>query len=111
MPLTATYERRHVLVSTTYSKSVLRVVAEQVILERNWVYYFPSYEIITGSYAGGLYYEDDHREVNHIGVARAMRCFLQNYVDGSERRPMQAAPDMGAASSVVCDEEVLAAVR
>lgn len=76
-----------------------------------WVDYFPSYEIITGSYAGGLYYEEDHREVNHLGVAHAMRCFLQNYVDQGERRQIEAAPDMGVASSVVCDEEVLAAVR
>ena len=111
VPLIATYEHRHVLVSTTYSKSVLRVAAEQVMDGREWVDYFPSYEIITGSYAGGLYYEDDHREVNRIGVAHAMRCFLQNYVDGSERRPVQAAPDMAVASSVICDEEVLAAVR
>lgn len=111
VPLIATYENRHVLVSTTYSKAVLRVVAEQVMQGRDWVDYFPSYEIITGSYAGGLYYEADHREVNHLGVAHAMRCFLNNYVDKGERRATVSAPDMGGSSSVICDEEVLAQVR
>jgi hypothetical protein len=111
VPLIATYENRHVLVSTTYSKAVLRVVAEQVMQGRDWVDYFPSYEIITGSYAGGLYYENDHREVNHLGVAHAMRCFLNNYVDKGDRRATVAAPDMGGSSSVICDEEVLAQVR
>ena len=111
VPLIATYENRHVLVSTTYSKAVLRVVAEQVMQGRDWVDYFPSYEIITGSYAGGLYYENDHREVNHLGVAHAMRCFLNNYVDKGDRRATVAAPDMGGKSSVICDEEVLAQVR
>lgn len=111
VPLIATYENRHVLVSTTYSKAVLRVVAEQVTQGRDWVDYFPSYEIITGSYAGGLYYEADHREVNHLGVAHAMRCFVNNYVDKGERRATVAAPDMEGKSSVICDEEVLALVR
>lgn len=111
VPLIATYENRHVLVSTTYSKSVLRVVADQVSSGRDWIDYFPSYEIITGSYAGGLYYEHDHREVNHLGVAHAMRCFLNNYVDERERRPTIMAPEMGGNSTVVCDEEVLAQVR
>lgn len=111
VPLIATYENRHVLVSTTYSKSVLRVVAEQALQGRDWVDYFPSYEIITGSYAGGLYYEADHREVNRLGVAHAMRCFLNNYVDKGERGQATAAPDMGVSSDIVCDEEVLAQVR
>lgn len=111
VPLIATYENRHVLVSTTYSKAVLRVVAEQTMQAYDWVDYFPSYEIITGSYAGGLYYEADHREVNRLGVAHAMRCFLNNYVGQRERPPTMAAPDMGSGSTVICDEEVLAQVR
>src|SRR5262249_21197263 len=52
VPLIATYEDRHVLVSTTYSKAALRVAAESVAeLER--VDYFPSFEIVTGSFNRG----------------------------------------------------------
>ena len=110
VPLIATYENRHVLVSTTYSKSVLRVAAEQVMRHHDWVDYFPSYEIITGSYAGGLYYEDDFREVNTLGVAHAMRCFLRNYTEGGARQDADAAHIAAARTTdIVCDEEAIAA--
>jgi hypothetical protein len=110
VPLIATYEKRHVLVSTTYSKSVLRVAAEQAMRRHDWVDYFPSYEIITGSYAGGLYYEDDFREVNNLGVAHAMRCFMRNYTEGGVRRDTAAAEVAGnRTSDIVCDEEAIAA--
>jgi len=110
VPLIATYEKRHVLVSTTYSKSVLRVAAEQVMRRHDWIDYFPSYEIITGSYAGGLYYEDDFREVNNLGVAHAMRCFLRNYTEGGVRQDADALAVAAARTTdIVCDEEAIAA--
>jgi hypothetical protein len=129
VPLIATYEDRNVLVSTTYSKSVLRVVAEMAVARHEWVDYFPSYEIITGSYAGGLYYEEDDREVNALGVAHVMRSFLKNYTAGretssagsgdrasdgaSDRESRPTAADIARtnAAGIVCDEEVLAAAR
>jgi hypothetical protein len=55
VPLIATYEPQHVLTSTTYSKSVLRVSCGQIVKARKHVAYFPSYEIITGSYTRGKY--------------------------------------------------------
>jgi hypothetical protein len=115
VPLVATYENRSVLVSTTYSKSVLRVVAEQLLSRFDWVDYFPSYEIITGSYAGGLYYESDHREVNALGVAHAMRCFLNNYVSGADaargEEPALPAPSDLEYSNVVCEEREIERMR
>lgn len=116
VPLIATYEERHVLVSTTYSKSVLRVAAEMSARKRAWVDYFPSYEIITGSYAGGLYYEDDHREVRPIGVAHAMRCFVANYVEGAVKTvvtPAAAGVSNSAAEDreILCDEEAIDMIR
>jgi GSCFA family len=80
VPLIATFEKRSVLTATVYSKSVLRVAADWMLKLFDWVDYFPSYEIITGSFSGGLYYEADSRNVNSLGVAHAMRCFLRNYV-------------------------------
>jgi hypothetical protein len=116
VPLIATYEKRNVLTSTTYSKSVLRVAADMIISEFGWVDYFPSYEIITGNYAGGLYYEDDMREVNSLGVAHVMRCFLDNYIEG-RTRPAEnitaglARTDRPPQSSVVCDEATIDALK
>ena len=112
IPLIATFEPRSVLTSTAYSKSVLRVVADMAIRRYDWVDYFPSYEIITGSHAAGRYYESDAREVSHLGVAHAMRCFLDNYVEGRVRAaspPATAAPVSNA--GLICDEETIDAVR
>jgi len=47
VPLAATYEPRHVCVLSMASKSVLRVVVEQVTAECEHVDYFPSYEIFS----------------------------------------------------------------
>ncbi len=114
VPLIATYEDRHVLVSTCYSKSVLRVAADIVARRYNWVDYFPSYEIITGSHAGGAYYEDDCREVSPRGVAHAMRCFVQAYVGGiaSEASPHNSlAPLRTGNHEIICDEEAIDVIR
>lgn len=116
VPLVATYEPRHVAVATCYSKAVLRVAAESLCRRFAWVDYFPSFEIITGSFNDGAYYEADHREVNSIGVAHAMRCFLHNYVDRGPDAVIHAAPVVlpstpGAGSELICDEEALDQVR
>ncbi|WP_246662510.1 GSCFA domain-containing protein [Rhizobium sp. P44RR-XXIV] len=115
VPLVATYENRSVLVSTTYSKSVLRVAAEQMLSRFGWVDYFPSYEIITGSYAGGLYYEDDYREVNHLGVAHVMRCFVRHYVsqpaEASARKVEMLPPPVAEFQDVVCEEREIEMLR
>lgn len=78
VPLIATYEKRHVLVSTTHSKAVLRAAAHEICAsEPSWEY-FPSYEIITGPHAKGAYYEEDKRSVRPEGVAHVMRLFLRH---------------------------------
>lgn len=121
VPLIATFEKAHVLASTTYSKSVLRVAAEMAARESEWVDYFPSFEIITGNFSLGRYYEEDLREVNSMGVSHAMRCFLRNYITSSENdllaKPGAMADDQtreqaGAAARsrmdrVICDEELI----
>ncbi len=110
VPLIATFEPRHVLVSTTYSKSVLRVAAETALQEFAWVDYFPSYEIITGGFNCGRYYEEDLREINRAGVSHAMRCFLNNYAEGyaeQQAKPQVYMPTPRCSAEVVCDEETI----
>lgn len=88
VPLMATAEDRHVLVSTTLSKAVLRVACDSIVKAREEVAYFPSYEIITGAYTRGSYYADDLRSVTEPGVAHVMKLFLKHATD----RPAQQAP-------------------
>lgn len=81
VPLAATAENKHVLVSTTYSKSVLRVASEIFADKYSDVAYFPSYEIITGNYNRGSYYCDNLRDVLEHGVEHVMRLFLKHGTD------------------------------
>lgn len=114
VPLIATYEDRHVLVSTTLSKATLRLAAQSAIETFDFVDYFPSYEIITGSPTGGLYYEADQREVNSVGVAHAMRLFAAHYLEGmptptqraaTGQEEVRARPPSGR--DIICDEEAI----
>lgn len=118
VPLIATYEDRHVLVSTVHSKSVLRVAAGNLASAMPGVDYFPSYEIITGAHSRGRYFEPDLRSVRPQGVAHVMRVFFRHYaqepVAGGETPPgggdvlldevEREAQQLG---DIVCDEEAL----
>ncbi|WP_158742723.1 GSCFA domain-containing protein [Acidisphaera sp. L21] len=116
VPLIATYEDRHVLVSTTVSKSALRVVADQISRKVENVAYFPSYEIITGAHARYGYYEDDLREVAPRGVDQVMGLFRKHYLSEeastyAPERPTRAIADRSAEEAdlykVVCEEEAI----
>lgn len=121
VPLVATYEPRHVLVSTIYSKSALRVAAEDVVRQTDGASYFPSFEIITGHHTRYMYFADDLRSVTNEGVDRAMTLFAKHYLTMDTNSPLlaSAAPKtpktVTAPSedrdkdlySIVCDEEVL----
>lgn len=107
VPLIATFENRHVLVSTTYSKSVLRVAAEEMVRRYSNCFYFPAYEIITGNYNRGSYYEDDLRSVNENGVDHAMRLFFAHYSGETEKSELYEtlAHEAERVKDIICDEE------
>ena len=114
VPLVATAEHRHVLVSTTYSKSVLRAVCGELDDQFDDVAYFPSYEILTGNFNQGAYFQPDLREVTEAGVQHVMRLFMRHYASDPETptssRPAGAAAlaqAIDAAAAVICDEEAL----
>lgn len=111
VPLIATYEARHVLVSTTYSKSVLRVAAEEICQLNPQCAYFPSYEIITGNYTRSAYYEDDLRSVKHEGVDHVMRLFLAHYSDPTPNASLaeELMRENAELAEVICDEEAIEA--
>ena len=116
VPLIATATPKHVLTATTYSKSVLRVAAEQLASELPRVFYFPSYEIITGSFARGQYYGEDCRDVTEAGVDHVMRLFFRHVAgfELGESAPAPAALELAdiAAEVVkaICDKKSLSSL-
>ena len=76
VPLAATASGNHVLPATIYSKSVLRAAAQEAAEDLPGLFYFPSYEIVTGPQARGRFFADDLREVTEEGVGHVMRVFL-----------------------------------
>ena len=119
VPLIATAEDQHVLVATTYSKSVLRVACDEVARTfPEKVGYFPSYEIITGSYARGRYFEEDLRTVTEEGVSHAMRVFMETVSNGAsglshgkEDSAKESIARLEQSQRVVCEEELLEFAR
>jgi len=117
VPLMATAEPRHVLASTQYSKSVLRVAAQTLADSDAGVDYFPSYEIITAPQTRGRYFGPDARAVTEEGVAHVMRIFLKHYagVAYEERAAVRPATSANARfrarsealADAFCDEEAL----
>ncbi len=123
VPLVATAEDRHVVVSNTYSKSCLRVACEEVVAAFPDCEYFPSYEIITGNFTRGMYFADDLRSVTEPGVQHVMNIFMRHYAsplsgDAAPRLPPPAEQQRQeqeeqhlsskAYIATVCDEEALA---
>ncbi len=88
----------HVLAATTLSKSILRVAADTLSRSYDHVHYFPSYEVITGSYTRGRYFAEDLRNVTEEGVNHVMRLFLSHATGQatSQTAPKTAAPQAEA---------------
>lgn len=117
VPLIATYEPRHVLVSTMASKAALRAVADEITRRDPGIDYFPSYEIVAGHQAGGQLFEADLRSVSAEGVAAVMDIFARHYLAdapaGAEAPARAVAPTeadraaLDALEAVICDEEAL----
>jgi hypothetical protein len=117
VPLIATYEPENALVATTLSKSVLRVAADMISKAYDHVTYFPSYEIITGAFNRGAYFDDDLRTVKPEGVGHVMKLFMKHFVQGggAEMAAETAQEDHATSREprnklfdIVCDEEAIA---
>jgi len=116
VPLAATASGNHVLPATIYSKSALRAAAQEAAEDLEGVFYFPSYEIVTGPQARGRYFADDLREVTEEGVEQVMRIFLR-HAAGAEHPAAPPQPEagtdgvfdarVGAWVETLCDEALL----
>lgn len=104
VPLAATATDNHVLVATTYSKSVLRAVAGELAEDVADIHYFPSYEIISSHPGRGMFFEPDLRNVNPFGVDFVMTHFFSGMLAAEFREAtVRDAEDL----DLICDEERL----
>jgi len=116
VPMVATGEARHVLVSNAESKAVLRSVAGELCRSDRRVEYFPSYELITGPHSRGAYFAADSRTVTDEGVDHAMRAFRESFLSAAGPNGHDAAASgaesaydiLEAATAALCDEELYA---
>ena len=122
VPLTATASGKHVVVATTYSKSVLRAVAGHFAETWPQVDYFPSYEIITAPSFRGMFYDPNMRTVAHKGVDFVMSHFMTGVdlpsgaaapagpgeADGDEDLPVPGS-EADEPDDIKCEEAILEA--
>ena len=103
----ATATGNHVLAATSYTKSVLRVAAEDAARVNEEVFYFPFYEIVTGPQAPKTYFAADRRTVSPEAVKLVMSLFSRGARRGGpgsrRRRPPQRALDASADAALDCD--------
>ncbi len=102
VPLVATATANHVVSSSIYSKSVLRVAAEEVSQNLPNIIYFPAYEIITGPQAPHDFFESDRRNVSKAGIEEVMKTFLSLCEEKSKsfNLPFTKRKDRDARTSV-----------
>lgn len=107
----ATFEPRHVLVSNSASKAVLRASVEDILAERPDIAYFPSYDVVTSPATLGRFYADNLRNLTPAGIASVMRLFFRHFVEN--QRPAEKVLRIDTAreaedmSQAACDEDAL----
>jgi hypothetical protein len=79
VPLMATFSNQDVVVANTYSKSLLRTVAQHWAAAHENVHYFPSYEIVLNSERAHAWAED-LRHVKPAVTNHIMELFLATYL-------------------------------
>lgn len=110
VPLTASASGNHVLVSTAYSKALLRSVAGQLAFNQPHIDYFPAYEIITNPRMCSAAFAENCRSVREAAVDNVMAHFFSQHapppasaspagIPGGQRREERV--------DVACEEMIL----
>ncbi len=81
VPLLATFEDRHVPVSTVASKSILRAAVDEICRAHDDIAYSSVSEIITGRESRGRFHGPDLREVTPEGVGFVQAVFRRHFLD------------------------------
>ncbi len=109
VPLVATATGQHVLSATMYSKSVLRVAAQEATRRRSNVVYFPAFEIVTGPQAPESFFDSSRRIVTTEAVDTVMHAFFANCSLPADsiataRPPERSADIMRLSQDIVASE-------
>ena len=100
VPLTATAEKRHVLLSTTQSKSILRAVAGELANRFDYIDYFPAYEIVMSPPFRGMFFQNNMRTIHEQGIDFVMSHFFEQHVPFNGDAPKERDID----NEDFCDE-------
>ncbi|WP_238364961.1 GSCFA domain-containing protein [Mesobacterium pallidum] len=105
VPLTATASGKHVLVASSYSKSVLRAAVGMLADEFAGVDYFPSYELVASHPMRAMFFDPNLRTVSPVGVGHVMNTFFSAHPQprkGRKGKTKEADPE-----DLVCEEAIL----
>ncbi|MFC3050992.1 GSCFA domain-containing protein [Kordiimonas pumila] len=104
VPLTATADNRHILVSSTYSKAVLRAVAGDFASKHNQSDYFPSFEIINNPAAASTHFENNYRTIKKSSVNTVMGIFANSCLDET---PVTLNNTENSVQDIDCEDALL----
>ncbi len=109
VPIGATIEPQHVVRATTYTKSVLRVVAEEISRAYPFVDYFAGYEMVSQAFTGIDSFVEDRRHLTSEAIERVVDTFCSHYLcePGPREAPASIAPEAYDAL-LACDEDLFA---
>lgn len=106
VPLTATAEERHILISTMASKSILRAVADRLYRRHGNVDYFPSYDIIMSPPFKGMFFKNNLRSIHEEGVDYVMSHFFSEHQPQNQFTMINSALCKPAINYAIEDDEV-----
>lgn len=86
---------RHVSVSASLGKAVLRLAAEEVCARHDACDYFPAYEVVTSPHVRGRYHAPDGREVTRQGIEHVASLLLRHYAGEDRSEALAAAATAG----------------
>jgi hypothetical protein len=112
IPLTATASGRHILVSTTHSKSVLRAVAGELSTKQSHIDYFPSYEIVTNPRLHSSSFSENLRSVRDETIEIVMRHFFNEHHPieaNSAKHPLTTNASKMSIEDIQCEEALMEA--
>lgn len=104
IPLTASASGQHVLVSSCYSKAVLRTVAGELASNFDHIDYFPAYELITNPRLHSSAFKPNLRSIYDESVGNAMKHFFAAHP--ILKKPLASQDPPVYAEDVVCEEMI-----
>lgn len=82
VPLRYTFTDKDILVANSYSKAVLRAVCERIVVEREAIDYFPSFEAV--NYSTRRVWQKDRRHVSDAMIENIVQTVISQYFWGKK---------------------------